>query len=118
MVHLLPDPMQLTWLDLSCNQLTSIEPDLLKFTNLQVLYLHGNQINRLHDVLTLSKLPKLQKATLHGNPISEKPQYKMWVLAHLPNLKNLDFSGVTKLERDKVDQWYKGYLKQQEARAK
>lgn len=35
-MHLLQDPLQLTWLDLSCNLLTSIEPELLKFVNLQV----------------------------------------------------------------------------------
>lgn len=118
MMHLLQDPLQLTWLDLSCNHLTSIEPELLKFVNLQVLYLHGNRIGRLHDVLSLNQLPRLQKATLHGNPISEKPQYKLWILAHLPKLKNLDFSGVTKLDRDRVEQWHRGYLKQQEARNK
>lgn len=56
----------------------------------QVLYLHGNQIASLHDVLKLSKLPKLQKLTLHGNPISEKANYKVWVLSHLPELKVRD----------------------------
>jgi hypothetical protein len=31
-----------------------------------VLYLHGNQISTVHDVLILSKLEHLQKLTLHG----------------------------------------------------
>merc|ERR1719146_358699 len=37
----------LQWIDLSFNMLTKIEPVLLKYTNLKVLYLHGNKINNL-----------------------------------------------------------------------
>jgi hypothetical protein len=44
----------------------------------QVLYMHGNQIANMHDVLKLAKLESLQKLTLHGNPIAEAKNYKMW----------------------------------------
>ena len=40
--------------------------------------MHGNQIANLHDVLKLAKLENLQKLTLHGNPIAEGKNYKMW----------------------------------------
>lgn len=36
LVHLLGDPAKLTWLDLSCNQLSSIEDVVTTFPNLQV----------------------------------------------------------------------------------
>lgn len=81
----------------------------------QVLYLHGNQISSLNDVLKLQALPRLEKVTLHGNPISEMKAYKMWVCAHLPGVKNLDFSGITKVERDKVATWMKANRKRFES---
>ncbi len=77
----------------------------------QVLYLHSNAISSLHDVVKLSKLPKLTKLTLHGNPISEQRDYKLWVTAHLPNLRNLDFSAITRVERDKVQAWWRTHAK-------
>lgn len=49
--------------------------------------------------------------------MSEKKQYKNWVCAHLPNLRSLDFSSITKLERDAIGTWYNRYLKQQEAKS-
>lgn len=109
--HVLDDPTQLMWLDASSNQLATIEDVLLNFPNLQVLYLHGNAISSLHDVLKLSKLTKLTKLTLHGNPISEQRDYKLWVAAHLPNLRNLDFSAITRVERDKVQAWWRSHAK-------
>ena len=35
----------------------------------------------------------------------------MWVTSHLPNLKNFDFSAITKIERDKINVWYAAYQK-------
>jgi len=46
-----------------------------------------------------------------GNPISEMKNYKLFVAAHLPKLKSLDFSAITKLDRDKTSNWYRGYQK-------
>ncbi len=43
-----------------------------------MLYYHGNNITNLQDVLKLQQLPKLNKLTLHGNPIAEAKNYK-WV---------------------------------------
>jgi hypothetical protein len=58
----------LQWLDLSHNRLTSVERVLLKFPNLSVIYLHGNNIRTLKSVYQLNGLPNLRKLTLHGNP--------------------------------------------------
>jgi hypothetical protein len=52
-----------------------------------------------------------------GNPLSEKKQYKNWVCSHLPGLRSLDFSSITKLERDAIATWSARYLKQQEAKS-
>lgn len=114
--HVMDDPRQTYWLDASCNALVSVGDLLLSFPNLRVLYLHGNQITSLADVLKLAKLQHLEKLTLHGNPIAELPNYKMMVCAHLPKLRSLDFSTITKLDRDKINVWYAGYLKRRASR--
>jgi hypothetical protein len=68
-------------------------------------------INSLAEVELLGKLPNLQKLTLHGNPIAEKPNYKMRVCMHLPALRALDFSSITHDERDQVQVFKRAYLK-------
>mmetsp|Transcript_32180 Transcript_32180/g.96088 ORF Transcript_32180/g.96088 Transcript_32180/m.96088 type:complete len:123 (-) Transcript_32180:82-450(-) len=100
---------------LACN-VHLLPPVKLSHMHPQVLYLHGNQVWHLSEVLKLQQLPQLRKLTLHGNHIAEQKNYKLWVLAHLPNLRSLDFSTVTNLDRDKVDTWFKGYQKAQAAK--
>ena len=79
--------------------------------------MHGNQISHMSDVIKLSKLEHLAKLTLHGNPITEQKNYKLFVAAHLPRLRSLDFSTITKLDRDKTANWFRGYQKQLEDRS-
>ncbi|XP_066894903.1 transmembrane O-methyltransferase homolog isoform X1 [Kogia breviceps] len=95
--QLLEHPENLAWIDLSFNDLTSIDPVLTTFFNLSVLYLHGNSIQRLGEVNKLAVLPRLRSLTLHGNPIEEEKGYRAQVgtmspaiaLAFLPLLVTL-----------------------------
>ncbi|KAF6104367.1 hypothetical protein HJG60_011318 [Phyllostomus discolor] len=75
--QLLENPGNLAWIDLSFNDLSSIDPVLTTFFNLSVLYLHGNSIQRLGEVNKLAILPRLRSLTLHGNPIEEEKGYSM-----------------------------------------
>ncbi|XP_036924480.1 transmembrane O-methyltransferase homolog isoform X1 [Sturnira hondurensis] len=77
--QLLEYPGNLAWIDLSFNDLTSIDPVLTTFFNLSVLYLHGNSIQRLGEVNKLAILPRLRSLTLHGNPIEEEKGYRTQV---------------------------------------
>eukprot|EP00803_Ostreobium_quekettii_P000964 evm.model.scf_2351.1 EVM.evm.TU.scf_2351.1 scf_2351:7899-9101(+) len=108
---ILNDPADLVWLDVSCNKLTSVDGILSKFPGLQVLYLHGNEIGRLSDVRKLSSLTNLQKLTLHGNPVNELPHYRDHVVGHVPTLRSLDFSAITRVDRDNIDTWMRGHMK-------
>ena len=45
---------------------------LLTFPNLQILYLHGNQINDMKEVEKLAKISTLKKLSLHGNPVENE----------------------------------------------
>ncbi|KAM6386360.1 leucine-rich repeat-containing protein 51 isoform 2-T2 [Alca torda] len=125
--QLLVTPAQLHWLDLSFNCLTDIDPVcretvpqfpwgagagvsqadgrggpqvLTTFRTLRSLQLHGNNIGSLAEVDKLGVLPQLRRLTLHGNPMEEQRGYRSYVLSLLPHLTSLDFSGVTKQDRD------------------
>eukprot|EP00441_Pelagodinium_beii_P044526 CAMPEP_0197621182 /NCGR_PEP_ID=MMETSP1338-20131121/1797_1 /TAXON_ID=43686 ORGANISM="Pelagodinium beii, Strain RCC1491" /NCGR_SAMPLE_ID=MMETSP1338 /ASSEMBLY_ACC=CAM_ASM_000754 /LENGTH=247 /DNA_ID=CAMNT_0043190543 /DNA_START=36 /DNA_END=779 /DNA_ORIENTATION=- len=111
----MPNPLlNLQWLDISFNQLVTIEADLLRFLNLKALYLHGNCISRLSSVERLRKLPKLLSLTLNGNPIESSKIYRCYVIGALPALKSLDHSTITDDEVKNAAAWFVGH----EARAK
>lgn len=101
--RLLVAPAQLAWLDLSFNRLTIIDPVLTTLHALRSLQLHGNSIARLGDVDKLRVLPRLRRLTLHGNPMEEQRGYRSYVLSLLPHLTSLDFSSVTRQDRNDAD---------------
>ncbi|XP_071951633.1 leucine-rich repeat-containing protein 51-like [Antedon mediterranea] len=102
---LIVEPSQLLWLDLSMNDFTKIDPVILNFKNLKMLYLHGNGIEDGGQVDKLSGLPDLITLTLHGNPMENERGYRHFILAKLPNLRSLDFSRVTKADRANAHTW-------------
>ncbi|GAA50124.1 leucine-rich repeat-containing protein 51 [Clonorchis sinensis] len=69
-----------------------------KLTSLKVIYLHGNQIKCFQDVQRLCDLAELRKLTLHGNPVEKEKHYFCIVVAMLPNLISLDFTGISKAD--------------------
>ncbi|CAH2225930.1 leucine-rich repeat-containing 51-like isoform X1 [Pelobates cultripes] len=78
---------------------------LTTYLQLSVLNLHGNSIRQLSEVDKLACLPNLKSLTLHGNPIETEKGYRSYILSVLPQLKSLDFSGVTKQDRVMADVW-------------
>ncbi|XP_070329425.1 leucine-rich repeat-containing protein 51 isoform X2 [Odocoileus virginianus] len=116
--QLLEHPENLAWIDLSFNDLTSIDPVLTTFFNLSVLYLHGNSIQRLGEVNKLAVLPRLRSLTLHGNPIEEEKGYRQYVLCTLPHITTFDFSGVTKADRTTAEVWKRMNIKPKKVRIK
>uniref|UniRef100_A0A452GJU9 Leucine-rich repeat-containing protein 51 n=1 Tax=Gopherus agassizii TaxID=38772 RepID=A0A452GJU9_9SAUR len=105
MEQLLEYPDELSWVDLSFNDLPTIDPVLTMYPNLRALNLHGNSIQSLSEVDKLAVLPHLRTLTLHGNPIEEEKGYRSYVLSVLPQLKSFDFSGVTKQDRSTATFW-------------
>ncbi|VDN96292.1 unnamed protein product [Rodentolepis nana] len=96
---LFPTDNWLTWLDLSCNQLTQVHSELTEMKNLTILYLHGNKIASIRELLKLEALQNLTKLTAHGNPAELEPGYFIILLAAFPNLVKLDFTGISINER-------------------
>ncbi|XP_014671177.1 PREDICTED: leucine-rich repeat-containing protein 51-like [Priapulus caudatus] len=99
LASLVDNPDGLLWIDISFNDLTTIDPVLPTYRNLRVLYLHGNNISNLCEVEKLAQLSDLRSLTLHGNSIENEKGYRHMVLAMIPQLKTLDFSGITKSDR-------------------
>ena len=55
MEKIIEDPRTaIEWIDLSFNDMSSIDKCLLEYRNLKVLYLHGNSIEKLGEVLMLT----------------------------------------------------------------
>ena len=99
MAELFVHPLMLTWIDLSFNNIKSISVDFSKYEQLGVLYLHGNELCKVAEVNKVFEAKTLKKLTLHGNGIENMPGYRYYVISHMPNLKELDFCGVTKQEK-------------------
>jgi oligoribonuclease (3'-5' exoribonuclease) len=104
--------VHLQWLDLSFNNIEKIEglenltqlTDLSLFNNiiselegldtlqqLSALSVGNNQISALDTVMYLRQIPSIRILNLSGNPISNDADYKQYVLAHIKNLRYLDY---------------------------
>ncbi|KAJ1120545.1 hypothetical protein NDU88_008710 [Pleurodeles waltl] len=116
--QVLADPSQLRWIDLSFNDLLTIDTILTLYPNLYVLNLHGNSIKELSEVNKLAALPNLRSLTLHGNPIESEKGYRNYVIGLLPWLKSFDFSGVTKQDRTNAEVWKKMNIKHKRMKKK
>lgn len=98
-------PEELSWIDLSQNELTKIDAVLCDLPNLQILNLHGNSINDIKETDKLVGIGKLRKLSLHGNPIESVKNYRFYVLSKVPQLANFDMSAVTKADKATAATW-------------
>jgi hypothetical protein len=92
-------------LDVSSNQLTELDPELMgAMPRLQVMLLQYNRFASLASFRPLGLLRRLEKLAVHGCPVHEqigKRDFRHGVLAlTAPGLKQLDFTTVTLQEAD------------------
>jgi Leucine-rich repeat (LRR) protein len=90
----------------------------LKFPGLKTIYVHGNKIADLSEVDKLSKLKNLTAFTIHGNPVETLAGFRHYILTKLPNLKHLNFSGISKADRQTAITWIKSNNKPTKVEAK
>lgn len=90
----------LQWLDLQSNYLKTIDPCVLKFQNLKTLYIQDNYISSFEEIQKLQKLPKLRNLSLHSNPLTNIPDFRLFSIALLPEVRKIDSVLVTHKERD------------------
>ncbi|KAL0481241.1 developmentally-regulated LLR repeat protein [Acrasis kona] len=108
---IMDDSSLIKWLDLSYNNFASLQSVEALPLDLEVLYLHGNNISEVKEITRLSKFKNLRSLTLHGNPLDEVRNYRYHILALLPSLKILDFAAVTKKDVDTANTFNLLYLK-------
>lgn len=68
---------------------------------------HTPLLISLTELDKLQSLKNLTSLALHGNDIEKKKGYRMYVISLLPQLKKLDFSTITKRDRDNAMLWRK-----------
>ncbi|KAL6052622.1 U2 snRNP complex subunit, variant 2 [Balamuthia mandrillaris] len=62
---------------------------------LETLILTNNKLEKLEDLEALAQLaPSLRELSLLGNPVTRRPNYRLYLIAKLPRLKVLDFTRV------------------------
>jgi hypothetical protein len=92
----MPDHKNLQWLDLSHNYLQKLDYDFSDFPHLRTLYLQCNFLYDLNDFNQLSTHQQLKTLMIHGNPLTEVPNFRSFLISILPNLKKIDSVLVSK----------------------
>mmetsp|Transcript_35055 Transcript_35055/g.91045 ORF Transcript_35055/g.91045 Transcript_35055/m.91045 type:complete len:274 (+) Transcript_35055:205-1026(+) len=96
-----PALKRLKQLLLSNNRLARISKNLeAQIPNLEVLVLSNNRFTNLSDIDMLATLPKLKYLSLLDNPVTKRPDYRLYVVSRLKRLKVLDFKRITPKERE------------------
>ena len=99
----------LQWLDLQHNYLITIPPEIAEFSQLKVLYLHSNYIADMNQFTVLAPLSKLISITVHSNPIVRIQNFRLFVVAILPQTKKIDSVLISEKEREATKVWAKTY---------
>ena len=73
---------------------------ILSYPELKVLNLHGNGIERMAEIDKLASLSNLRSLTVHGNPVEDTKGYRDYIINKIPQLEKLDFSKITKADRE------------------
>lgn len=59
----------------------------------------------MKEIVKLESIPLLRSLTIHGNPIENIPNFRLYIIALLSNLKKIDTVLVSKKERDNANVW-------------
>ena len=92
---------QIEVLSLAVNYIQTLK-DIQFCSNLKELYLRKNMISNLNEIRYLQSLPNLRVLSLTENPIADHPQYRLAIVALLPQLRKLDTQEVSNAELDKA----------------
>ncbi|KAM3720004.1 putative U2 small nuclear ribonucleoprotein A' [Dirofilaria immitis] len=91
------------------NRVQQIMPNIGEaLPSLKTLALTNNNLCELGDIDPLSTCPKLEYLTLIGNPLTHKPQYRLYVIYKVSSVRVLDFKRVRLAERKQADNLFKG----------
>ncbi|KAL0225449.1 hypothetical protein RCL1_003361 [Eukaryota sp. TZLM3-RCL] len=100
---------KLRYLNLAVNGLTSIS-NLDRCESLNKLDFTANFIDNVNSLLSLKSLYNLHNLYLTGNPICDAPNYRLFVISVLPQLKSLDGVQISNSERILAEKGAEGFL--------
>lgn len=92
-------PVQATLIDLSHNQLRSIQPLSHGCTQLTTLLLDHNVLSSFSEIYRLNGHPKLRSLSLSQNPLCTYDGYRSIVICLLPHLDVLDGKTILQVSR-------------------
>ena len=70
--------------------------------SLQSLLMAGNRISEFSEIEKLGEMPNLMELNFNSNPISRKPNYRVYILKRLLQLQSLDGKEISLDERNKI----------------
>ncbi|XP_075443326.1 leucine-rich repeat-containing protein 72 [Ascaphus truei] len=92
---------RLSELYINNNALCDITGTLKHLTSLQTLRLNNNYLSRLPaTVKELKGMTNLRTLSLYHNPLAQNPDYRPYVIYHLPSVELFDREKVTHKERE------------------
>ncbi|EDQ86012.1 uncharacterized protein MONBRDRAFT_11289 [Monosiga brevicollis MX1] len=86
-------------LNVEHNKLTSLPPELFQLTHLRELRLAQNRLASLHGLHGLASLANLCILSIFGNPVSDLPHTRAYLLAICPYVDVLDGISINNQER-------------------
>ncbi|KAI3863521.1 hypothetical protein MKW92_015389 [Papaver armeniacum] len=112
-----PHLKRLGTLIINNNRITRISPNLGEFLpKLHTLVLTNNRLVNLVEIDPLASLPKLQFLSLIDNNITKKPNYRLYVIYKLKQLRLLDFKKVKHKERLEAENMFSSKEAEEEAK--
>jgi len=85
------------------NRICRITSGLGKYLpKMSTIILTNNKLTKFKDLKPLSDMGTITHLSLMGNPVAKLPDYRLFVIHRLPNLKMLDFQKVKLKEREEA----------------
>lgn len=85
------------------NRISHIQPSLSEaLPNLRTLVLTANALAQLADLDPLAGFKKLEFLSLLDNPVTSRPNYRLYVIWRNPNLRIFDYQKVRESERSEA----------------
>ncbi len=63
----------------------------------------------MREIAKLQNCHELKSLTIHGNPIDTIPNFRIYIIAFLPQLKKIDTVLISKKERDNANVWINAF---------
>ena len=76
---------------------------------MRTFYLHCNFIKDLKELSNLKDCKNLKSITVHGNPIEAIPNFRIYIIGILPQIKKIDTVLVSKKEKDNAFVWINSF---------